>query len=102
LIEFGLLVLGKKILKKFQCIFTLSLLSPLGEGLSPSLDNLKSTTPKDDLCQVWLKFAQWFWRRGFLNDPTPFLHFCDYLPFEEDLALRLNKLEFHSSKDNLC
>jgi hypothetical protein len=26
-----------------------------------------------------------------LNDPTPFLHFCNYLPFEEDLALNLNK-----------
>jgi hypothetical protein len=24
------------------------------------------------------------------------LHFCDYLPFEEDLALYLNKLEFPS------
>jgi hypothetical protein len=23
----------------------------------------------------------------FLNDPTLFLHFCDYLPFEEDLTL---------------
>jgi hypothetical protein len=32
---------------------------------------------------------QWFWRR-FLNDPIPFLHFCDYLPFEEDLTLYLN------------
>jgi hypothetical protein len=40
----------------------------------------------NDLCQFWLKLAQWFWRR-FLNDPIPFLHFCDYLPFEEDLAL---------------
>jgi hypothetical protein len=36
-----------------------------------------------------------------LNDPTPFLYFCDYLPFEEDLALYLNKLEFASPKDNL-
>jgi hypothetical protein len=25
--------------------------------------------------------------------PTSFLHFCDYLPFEEDLALYLNNLE---------
>ena len=50
--------------------------------------------PKDDLCQVWLKLALWFWRRRFLNDPTPFLHFCNYLPLEEDLALYLNKLEF--------
>jgi hypothetical protein len=38
MIEFGLLVLEKKIFKKFQCIFTLSLLSPLGEGLSPSFE----------------------------------------------------------------
>jgi hypothetical protein len=55
----------------------------------------------DDLCQVWLKLAQWFWKRRFLNDSTPFLHFCDYLPFEEDLAPYLNKLNFHSPKDNL-
>jgi hypothetical protein len=41
-----------------------------------------------------------FWRR-FLNDPNLFSHFYDYLPFEEDLALNLKKLEFPSSKDNL-
>jgi hypothetical protein len=35
LIEFGLLVLEKKIFKNVQFIFTLLLLSPLGEGLSP-------------------------------------------------------------------
>jgi hypothetical protein len=45
--------------KNFQCIFTLSLLSSLGDGLSP--------LPKDDLCQVWLKLAHWFWRKRFLN-----------------------------------
>jgi hypothetical protein len=39
--------------------------------------------------------------KRFSNDPIPFLNFCDYLPFEEDLALYLNKLEFPSSKDNL-
>jgi hypothetical protein len=36
-----------------------------------------------------------------LNDPIPFLHFYDYIPFGEDLALYLNKLEFPSPKDNL-
>jgi hypothetical protein len=36
-----------------------------------------------------------------LNDPTPFFHFCDYLPLEEDLALYLNKLQFPLPKDNL-
>jgi hypothetical protein len=58
-----------------QCIFTLLLLSPLGEGKSLRIPSLK-----DDLCQVWSKLAQWFWRR-FLNDPTLFLLFYDYFPF---------------------
>jgi hypothetical protein len=38
LTEIGLLVLEKKIFKNFQCIFTLSPLSPLGQGLSPSFE----------------------------------------------------------------
>jgi hypothetical protein len=45
---------------KFQCIFTLSLLFTHGEGLN----KLESPLSKDDLCQVWLKLAQWFWRRS--------------------------------------
>jgi hypothetical protein len=64
LIEFGLLVLKKEIFKNVQCIFTLSLLSPLGEGLCPSFEKLEFPSPKDDLCQVWLKLVQWFWRRS--------------------------------------
>jgi hypothetical protein len=63
------------------------------------LNKLGIIHPKDDLCQVWLKLAPWFWR--FLNDPTPILHFCDYLPYEEELSIYLNKLELPSSKDNL-
>jgi hypothetical protein len=50
--------------------------------------------------QSLVKTGHWFWRR-FLNDPIRFLHFCDYLPFEEDLALYLNKLEFPLPKDSL-
>jgi hypothetical protein len=48
--------------------------------------------------------AQWFWRRKILNEPTPFSHFCDYPPFEEDLTLYFNNnyLEFPSPKDALC
>jgi hypothetical protein len=37
-IEFGLLVLEEKIFKNFQCIFIVLLLSPLGEGQSPSFE----------------------------------------------------------------
>jgi hypothetical protein len=72
----------------------------LEKGYPLRLNNIKSSTPKDDLCQVWLKLAPWFWRRGFLNDPYPFFHFCDYLLFEEDMALYLNKLGSSSPKDN--
>jgi hypothetical protein len=73
----------------------------LERGNPIHLNKLESPSPKGDLCQVWLEMAQWFYRRRFLNDPTPFLHFCDYLPLEEDLALYLNKLEFPSPKDNV-
>jgi hypothetical protein len=84
LIEFGLLDLEKKIFKNFQRIFTLSLLSPLGEGQSHPLclNKLESPTPKDDLCHIWLKLDQWFWRRRFFNDPTPFLHFVIISPLK--------------------
>jgi hypothetical protein len=64
LIEIGLLVLEKKIFKNLQCIFTLLLLSPLREEQSPSYKQFKIPSPKDDLRQVWLKLAQWFWRRS--------------------------------------
>jgi hypothetical protein len=33
--------------------------------------------------------------------PHPICTFCDYLPFEEDLSLYLNKREFPSPKDNM-
>jgi hypothetical protein len=36
-IDFGLLVL-EKIFENFQCIFTLLILTPLGEGLCPSFE----------------------------------------------------------------
>jgi hypothetical protein len=36
--------------------------------------------PKDDLCQVWLKLAQWFWR--FLNEPSHFYIFVNISPLK--------------------
>ena len=52
---------------------------------------------KDALCQDWLKFAQWFLRRGFFN-----LSMYVYLPSEKGGALHLNKLESPSPMDALC
>ena len=36
---------------------------PLEKGWALHLNKLKSPSPTDALCQVWLKLAQWFWRR---------------------------------------
>ena len=57
------------------------------------LNNLIYPWPKNNLCQVLLKFAQWFWRRRF---------FPNYLPLEKGRALHLNKLKFPSPNDTLC
>ena len=36
---------------------------PLEKGGALHLNKLGSSLPKDALCQVWFKLAQWFWRR---------------------------------------
>jgi hypothetical protein len=64
------------------------------------LNKLEFPPSKDDLCQVFLKLAKCFCRI-YVNDLTPFLYFCDYLPFGDDLAIYLNRVEFPSSKNNL-
>ena len=56
LIEIGPAVLEKKILKFHLCNFGIHRKRAWPfEHESPS--------PKNALCQVWLKLAQWFWRR---------------------------------------
>ena len=65
------------------------------------LNKLESPSPKDALCQVWLKLAQRFWRR-FFNFDNVFSLFHNYLPLEKERALHLNKLESSSPKDALC
>ena len=80
--------------------FTISLLSLLREGHGPAFEQTWTPPPKDDLCQVWLKLAWWFWRK-FLNIFNIILNFHFYLLLEKDVALHLNKLESPSSKDAL-
>ena len=75
---------------------------PLEKGGALHLNKLKSPSPKDALCQVWLKLAQCFWRRRFFSFVNVFSQFRNYLPLENGWALHLNKLEFPSPKDDLC
>ena len=44
------------------------------------LNKLEYSSPMNALCQVWLKLAQKFWRRGFLNFGNVFSLFRHYLP----------------------
>ena len=67
------------------------------------LNKHETLSPKDTLCQAWLKLAQWFWRRRFFKIlSTYFRYFVNYLPLEKDGAINLNKLESPSPKDALC
>ena len=64
LIEIGLLVLEKKIFKNFQYFLLFRDYLPFEKSNPLGFNNLESPRPKDDLCQVWLKLAQRFWRRS--------------------------------------
>ena len=62
---------------------------PLEKGRDINFDKLKSPWPRDTFCQVWLKFAQWFWRRTILNFVNVFLLFRYHLPLEKGGTLHL-------------
>ena len=63
LVEIGPVVLEKKIFKFRQCILAISYYLPLEKVGAFHLNKLESPSSKDALCQVWLKLAEWFWRR---------------------------------------
>ena len=64
---------------------------------------LESPSPKDALCQVWLKWDQWLWRGGFFfNFVKVFSLFRYHLPFKKDLVIHLNKPESPLPKNTLC
>ena len=69
---------------KFVNNFAMSLLSPLRKRRALHLNKLESSSPKDALCQVWLKLAQWFLRRRFFKVRQCIFAICYYLPLEKD------------------
>ena len=66
---------------------------PLEKGGALRLNKLESPSPKDALCQVWLKLAEWFWRSRFLNFVNVFSLFCNYLPLEKGRVFYLYKIK---------
>ena len=75
---------------------------PLEKVGTLHLNELESPSTKDALCHVWLKLAQWFWRRRFLNFGNVFSLFVNYLPLEKGEGLHLNKVESPSPINALC
>ena len=60
------------------------------------LTKFKPPSPKDAVCQVWLKYVPNF---KFVN---VFSLFHNYLPLEKGMVLPLDKHESQSPKDALC
>ena len=76
-----------KSLNKYDYIITLiqRIKKKLYENLLVlHLNKLESPSPKDALCQVWLKLAQWFWRRRFFNFVNVFKLFYNCLHLEKE------------------
>ena len=59
---------------------------PLEKCVTLHLNKLESRTPKDVLCKVWLKLAQCFWSRRFINIFNLILLFCYYLSLEKSVS----------------
>ena len=81
-------------------MFAISQLSPLWKGWALHLNKLESSSSKDDLCQVWLKLAQWFWRRRFLKLSMYFRSFVTISPWKRASPFILTNL--NSLHSRLC
>ena len=102
LLEIDPVVLEKKIFNFVNIFSLLRYYLPLKKDRALHLNKPESPSPKNALCQVWLKSAQWFWRRRYFNFVNIFSLFRNYFPLEKGGALHLNKLEFPLPKDALC
>ena len=63
LVEIGPVVLGKKIYILVKVFLLFGNYLPIEKGGALPLNKLDSSLPMIAFCQVWLKLAQWFWRR---------------------------------------
>jgi hypothetical protein len=54
----------RRFLKNFSVFLHFRYYLPLEMTDGHHLNKSESPPPKDDLWQVWLKLAQWFWRRS--------------------------------------
>ena len=60
LAEIGPVILEEEIFKSVNVFSLFRYYLTLEKGRALHLNKLKSPSPKDALCKVWLKLAQWF------------------------------------------
>ena len=82
----------EKILKFVYVFWIFCNYLPLEKDGIFHLNKLESVSLKDDLYQVLLKLAKWFWWRWFLNLSMYFRYFS-LSPLGKKRGLHLNKLE---------
>ena len=78
------------------------IISPWKKAWSSIWTKLKSPSPNDALCKVWLKLAKWFLRSRFLNFANLFSLFRNFFHLEQGVDFYFSKLEFPLYKDALC
>ena len=70
---------------------------PLKKDVALYFYRLKFPSPKNALCQVWMKLDQLLWRRFFFISSMSYLS-----PLRKGMTFYLNKLESLSHNDALC
>ena len=89
LVEIGPVVVKREFLNIFNIISLFRFYLPFEKGLALHLNKFESSPLKDAVCQVWLKLAQWLWRRRFLKKFNIILHFRNYLPLKSLVEIGL-------------
>ena len=75
----------------YVCYFYL----PLEKGGAPNLNKLQFHSSKDALYWIWLKLAQWFWRRFYKKFLMYFCYFVIISPWKKEgpfICTKLNSL----------
>ena len=80
LVEIVPVVQEKRYLKFVNVFSPFSNYLHLEKGVPLHFLKRKSPSPKETLCQVWLKLSYWFWRKRFLKFVNVFLLCHKYSP----------------------
>ena len=75
---------------------------PLEKSRALYFNNLESPSPKNALCQNWLKLDQWFWRRKFSKFLNVFFTISHLTPLWEGCGPTFGQTWIPSSKDAFC